>query len=67
MLFGFTVAVIAGFLLTAAQNWTASAPLGKPLAALFLLWLAGRLSFLLPGLPLEWVAAIDLSFLPALR
>jgi len=67
MLFGFTVAVIAGFLLTAAQNWTGiRTPSGKPLAALFLLWLAGRLGFLLPGLPLEWVAAIDLSFLPVL-
>jgi len=67
MLFGFAVAVIAGFLLTAAQNWTGiRTPSGPPLAALFVLWLAGRLSFLIPGLPMEWVAVIDLSFLPAL-
>jgi uncharacterized protein involved in response to NO len=67
MLFGFTVAVIAGFLLTAAQNWTGiRTPSGAPLAALFLLWLAGRLAFLVPGLPAEGVALIDLSFLPIL-
>ena len=62
MLFGFAVAVIAGFLLTAAQNWTGiRTPSGPPLAALFLLWLAGRLSFLIPGLPVGWVALIDLA------
>lgn len=66
MLFGFAVAVIAGFLLTAAQNWTGiRTPSGPPLAALFVLWLAGRLSFLVPGLPAGLVALIDLSFLPA--
>jgi uncharacterized protein involved in response to NO len=67
MLFGFAVAVIAGFLLTAAQNWTGiPMPSGRPLAALFLLWLAGRLGFLLPGLPAGLVALVDLSFLPLL-
>ncbi len=67
MLFGFAVAVIAGFLLTAAQNWTGiPMPSGRPLAALFLLWLAGRLGFLVPGLPVGLVALVDLSFLPLL-
>lgn len=67
MVFGFAAAVIAGFLLTAAQNWTGiRTPSGRPLAALFLLWLAGRLGFLVPGMPPELVAAIDVSFLPAL-
>jgi len=67
MLFGYTVAVIAGFLLTAAQNWTGiRTPSGTPLAALFLLWLAGRLGFLVPGLPTGLVATIDLLFLPVL-
>jgi len=67
MLFGFTVAVIAGFLLTATQNWTGiRTPSGAPLAALFLLWLAGRLSFLIPGLPVGLIAVIDLAFLPSL-
>lgn len=67
MLFGFAVAVIAGFLLTAAQNWTGiRMPSGAPLAALFLLWLAGRLAFLVPGLPAGLVALLDLAFLPVL-
>lgn len=67
MLFGFTVAVIAGFLLTAAQNWTGiRTPSGAPLAALFMLWLAGRLGFLIPGLPPVLVALVDLAFLPLL-
>ena len=67
MLFGFAVAVIAGFLLTAAQNWTGiRTPFGPPLVMLFLLWLAGRLSFLIPGLPVALVALIDLLFLPVL-
>jgi uncharacterized protein involved in response to NO len=67
MLFGFTVAVIAGFLLTAAQNWTGiRTPSGAPLAGLFLLWLAGRLGFLIPGLPAGLVAGVDLAFLPVL-
>ncbi|MGK2953480.1 MAG: NnrS family protein [Thiobacillus sp.] len=65
MLFGYAVAVIAGFLLTAAQNWTGiPTPKGASLAALFLLWLAGRLSFLVPGIPPGLVAVIDLAFLP---
>lgn len=65
MLFGFAVAVIAGFLLTATQNWTSiPMPRGGPLAALFALWLAGRL---LPWLPVPYLAAaiVDLLFLPA--
>jgi uncharacterized protein involved in response to NO len=67
MLFGFTVAVIAGFLLTAAQNWTGiRTPSGAPLAALFLLWLAGRVGFLVPGLRPCLIATIDLAFLPVL-
>lgn len=67
MLFGFAVAVIAGFLLTAAQNWTGiRTPSGPPLAALFLLWLAGRLGLLIPGIPPALAALIDLAFLPAL-
>jgi len=67
MVFGFAVAVIAGFLLTAAQNWTGIPTLsGLPLAGLYGLWLAGRLAFLVPALPRAWVAAIDLSFLPVL-
>ncbi len=66
MLFGYTLAVIAGFLLTAVRNWTAvDTPSGRPLMLLAGLWLAGRIVSLteLPG-PL--IAAVDLAFLPAL-
>ncbi|MBI1424924.1 MAG: NnrS family protein [Gammaproteobacteria bacterium] len=66
MLFGFAVAVIAGFLLTAAKNWTNLQTLHGPwLAGLALLWLAARLAPLLM-LPQWLIALIDLSFLPVL-
>jgi uncharacterized protein involved in response to NO len=43
MLFGFALAVIVGFLLTAGRNWTGlPTPTGRPLAALAVLWLAAR-------------------------
>lgn len=66
MAFGFTCAVIAGFLLTAVSNWTGRDTLvGAPLLGLAALWLAGRVALLTPGLPRAAVAAIDLAFLPA--
>ena len=44
MLFGFVGAAIAGFVLTAVPNWTGRLPIaGGPLAALFAVWLSGRL------------------------
>ena len=67
MLFGYAGAVVAGFLLTAVRNWTGlPTPSGKPLAALFLLWLAGRLASWLPGTPPLLYALIDLALFPAL-
>jgi uncharacterized protein involved in response to NO len=68
MVFGFTTAVIAGFLLTAIRNWTNRETLrGAPLAALAALWLAGRIAvFFGDRLPQPLTAAIDLAFLPAL-
>ncbi len=67
MLFGFGVAVITGFLLTAVVHWTGRPTLtGVPLLLLFLLWLAGRLVALIDGVPGLVVAAVDMSFLPVL-
>ena len=68
MLFGYSGAVIAGFLLTAVGNWTQQETLvGKPLLALAALWVAGRAAMASHGLvPPPVVAAIDLAFLPAL-
>lgn len=66
MLFGFSVAVIAGFLLTAARNWTGlPTPSGKALGVLVGLWLAPRILSALPFIPAPLFAAIDLLFLPA--
>ncbi len=64
MLFGYTAAVIAGFLLTAVRNWTGQpTPTGMPLGLLALLWLLARvLPFVSAPPPL--IAAVDLAFLP---
>lgn len=49
MLFGFTMAVVAGFLLTAVRAWTGQpTPVGAPLMALAALWVAGRVLVLTP-------------------
>lgn len=49
MLFGFTLAVVVGFLFTAGRNWTGLAtPAGGALAALAVLWVAGRVLVLTP-------------------
>ncbi|MDN3522986.1 NnrS family protein [Halomonas ramblicola] len=67
MLFGFAAAVVAGFLLTAVQNWTGLPSLrGGPLLALVALWLAARILMAFPmGLPAWLPALVDLVFLPA--
>lgn len=66
MLFGFAAAVVAGFLLTAVQNWTGLPSLkGGPLLALVGVWLAGRLLMAFPlGLPAWLPVLADLAFLP---
>ena len=49
MLYGYTLAVVAGFLLTAVRNWTGRpTPAGWPLLALAVLWVAGRVLVLTP-------------------
>lgn len=64
MLFGFVGAVVAGFLLTAIPNWTGRLPIaGSPLATLFALWLAGRLSVLFSAdVGLALAALLDVGF-----
>ena len=68
MLFGYSSAVLAGFLLTAVPNWTGRLPVsGWPLFFLFAVWAAGRLIFLFPDLAGPEIAAvIDSLFLPLL-
>ncbi len=63
MLFGFAVAIIVGFLLTAAKAWTGvPTPRGPALAALVLLWLAARVAALVG--PYALYAALDVALLP---
>ena len=63
MVFGFAAAVLAGFLLTAARAWTGLAtPAGWRLAALALLWVAGRV--LVATGPAAPAIAVDCLFLP---
>ncbi len=69
MLFGYTSAALAGFMLTAIPNWTGRLPVsGGPLLTLVALWLAGRLAMAMPDLvgP-PWAAvSVDALFLPSL-
>ena len=63
MLFGFAVAVIIGFLLTAGQAWTGLAtPRGPALGGLVALWLAARVAALTA--PYAIYAALDMALLP---
>ncbi len=68
MLYGYAAAVIAGFLLTAIPNWTGRLPVtGLPLAALALLWLAGRVAMLVSAeIGAAPAAVIDGAFLVVL-
>ena len=61
MIFGYTLAVIAGFLLTAVRNWTGRpTPAGAALMALAALWIAGRVLLLTPLAVAA--AAVDVLF-----
>jgi len=68
MFFGFVMAVVGGFLLTAIPNWTKRMPVqGRQLALLTGLWLLGRIACLISAyLPASSVVVADLSFPAAL-
>lgn len=68
MVFGFAAAVVAGFLLTAAGNWTGRETLtGGPLLLLGGVWVLGRLAMTCPPRLAPWMLAVaDLAFLPLL-
>ena len=64
MIYGFAVAIVAGFLLTAARTWTGLETIkGRPLMLLVLIWLLGRM---LPWIDInkEIIAIVDLAFIP---
>jgi len=68
MIFGFGVAGLAGFLLTAVPSWTSTPPVkGLPLVGLAVLWVIGRTAMWGGwGLGLASVAVADLALLLAL-
>ena len=76
MVFGFTLAVIVGFLFTAGRNWSNQpTPTGRTLAALAGVWVAGRVLVLTPygaaaaavnvAFPLLAAIALAIPFLKA--
>ncbi len=68
MVFGFTTAVIAGFLLTAVKSWTNRDPAPPvALAALVALFIAGRVAvFVEARSGLQGISLVEVLFLPAL-
>ncbi len=64
MLFGFAMAIVAGFVMTAVAMWTGRTRLhGAPLSWLVAAWLAGRFAMGMAGLlPGFLVAILDLIF-----
>lgn len=64
MIFGYALAVIAGFLLTAVKNWTnIQTAHGLPLTIIFLLWLSARALPFINGIELHVIAIIDNLFI----
>ncbi len=68
MVFGWAVAAVCGFLLTAIPNWSSSRPVtGAALAFLWGLWLLGRAGmWFSTSLPSGVGAALDLLLIPGL-
>ncbi len=67
MLYGYLAAAMTGFVLTAVPNWTGRMPVvGSALAALFALWVAGRLAFFFSSLAPWPLALVDMAFLVVL-
>ena len=65
MIYGYGLTVIAGFLLTAVQNWTGLETLkNRGLQLLLLIWLTARISFWLHSIiPITIVALLDSLFI----
>ncbi|KPA51677.1 nnrS family protein [Photobacterium leiognathi subsp. mandapamensis] len=63
MLFGFSGAIIIGFLLTAVQNWTGQTGIkGTRLLLVFSLWLIARLGLMFAPLSIVWLV-IDTAWI----
>jgi uncharacterized protein involved in response to NO len=67
MLFGYAMAVIAGFLLTAAWNWTGQeTATGAWLAIIFAFWVVARILMINGTGYILYAAAADLAFMASL-
>lgn len=67
MIYGYSLAVIAGFLLTAVRNWTNRPTASGPaLVGLTALWAAARVAMIFGDRFIMWAAAFDLLFMLAL-
>jgi uncharacterized protein involved in response to NO len=67
MIYGYALAVVAGFLLTATQNWTGRETLnGKDLAGLFALWVMARVFMAMGPNWLLHAAIADIFFVSTL-
>lgn len=70
MVFGFALAIISGFLLTASANWTGTRGLhGQKLIIVFIPWILARIFFLISlfhSSGAHFAAFFDLIFIPVL-
>jgi uncharacterized protein involved in response to NO len=68
MVYGFVIAIVSGFILTASAKWTGIRGLhGNKLILLVAVWILGRLAIVSGGvLPPLVISAIDLIYLPLL-
>lgn len=61
LIFGFALAAVAGFALTAIPEFTGSAGVtARPVRTLFALWLIGRIGFWLSGVNFGWLGTLAL-------
>ena len=66
MIYGYALAVVAGFLLTAVQTWTGvRMPHGYKLLAIFSCWLLARLSWIAFGMGLDFGSSLNVLYLAA--
>lgn len=63
ILFGFTLAIAVGFLLTAVQNWTGElSAKGRPLKVMVAIWLLARVLWLWADAPFLLIMCLDIAF-----
>jgi uncharacterized protein involved in response to NO len=67
MIYGFSTAIVAGFILTASQNWSGKRGVhGHPLIVLVLVWAIARVLMFFPASYAPVIGVVDLMFYPLL-